>query len=503
MRLRDRAGLILGWRVVPASRVSLRARVGLLTFAGVILGIGLAVGGGYYFAQRELHQEVDQFLQRRAHAVSEAGRRPIDILELAAMLGVAGEAGSEAGRPPADPGSQRGRVAPPFIVGMALADFDAHLQILDSDGRPVFAISEVRLPVAAAERRLAGEGGEPVRRTVRLDGQRYRILTAPLGREGAVQVARDLGETDRALNDLLRRTIPLGALLAAAAAGLAWLVARRALRPVEQLTRAAEHVAQTQELAGTIEVTRDDEVGRLARSFNAMLDALQTSRRQQQQLVADAGHELSTPLTSMRTNIELLQRAEALPAEEHARILADVNAELRELGDLVRELVELAGEPGAVDEPVAAIDLADLAADAAARARRRTGREIATEATASGLVEGRRGALERAVDNLVSNATKFSPEGTPIRIVTDGGRLEVHDRGPGIAAEDRPLVFERFYRAAAARAEPGSGLGLAIVKQIVERHGGRVLVGVSPDGGAAVGFEIPLSATDDPSPAAE
>ena len=278
---------------------------------------------------------------------------------------------------------------------------------------------------------------------------------------------------------------------------MAWLLARRALRPVERLTSAAEHVARTQELAGTIDVARDDEVGRLARSFNAMLEALQTSRRQQQQLVADAGHELRTPLTSMRTNIELLQRAESLERSEQGRILADVNAELRELSELVRELVELAGEPGATDEPSTTIDLADLAADAAARAGRRTGRDITTEATSGGLIAGQRGSLERAVDNLVGNAVKFSPDGTPIRIVTGGGRLEVHDSGPGIPTEDRPLVFERFFRSASARAQPGSGLGLAIVKQIVERHGGRVWAGTSPTGGTAVGFEIPVSEADD------
>ncbi len=434
--------------------------------AGIVLSRDL-------IAQRELHQEVDQFLERRARAVSEVVQRPADLA------------------------LQRERGARPFIGRIALADFDAHVQILNTDGRPVFAISNVQLPVGAEDTRLANEGGGSVRRTVHLDGRRYRMLTTALGGNGAVQVARDLGETDRALNDLLSRTIPLGVILAAAAAAMAWLLARRALRPVERLTSAAEHVARTQELAGTIDVARDDEVGRLARSFNAMLEALQTSRRQQQQLVADAGHELRTPLTSMRTNIELLQRAESLERSEQGRILADVNAELRELSELVRELVELAGEPGATDEPSTTIDLADLAADAAARAGRRTGRDITTEATSGGLIAGQRGSLERAVDNLVGNAVKFSPDGTPIRIVTGGGRLEVHDSGPGIPTEDRPLVFERFFRSASARAQPGSGLGLAIVKQIVERHGGRVWAGTSPTGGTAVGFEIPLSEADD------
>jgi len=473
MRRWPRHGLILGWRVVPASRVSLRARVGLLAFAAVILGVGLAVGIGYYFAQRELHQEVDQFLERRAHAVAEVLQRPADLA------------------------LQRERGARPFIGRIPLADFDAHIQILNRDGRPIFAISNVRLPVAAEDGQIAEGAGESARRTVRLDGQRYRIVTAPLGGNGAVQVARDLGETDRVLNDLLRRTIPLGMILAAAAAAMAWLLARRALRPVEQLTRAAEHVAQTQELAGTIEVTRDDEVGQLARSFNSMLEALQASRRQQQQLVTDAGHELRTPLTSIRANIEILQRAGEPDEAERERIFVDVNTEIRELSELVRELVELAGDAGAGDEPASLLDLAELADDAADRARRRTGREVTTEMVGDCTIRGRPGALERAIDNLVGNAAKFSPADTPIRIRSEGGRLEVHDSGPGISPADRPLVFERFYRTEDARSAPGSGLGLAIVKQIIERHAGRVFADSSPAGGAAVGFELPAAGAED------
>lgn len=453
--------------------MSLQARVGLLAFIAVILGVGLTVGGGYYLTQRELRQEVDDFLERRAEVVAGTLGNP-------AAAGARGELGTL-----------------PVIGVIELADFDAHVQILDGEGQPVFSIGAVVLPVGSEERRLAAAGDAPVRRTAEIDGQRYRILTAPFIGEGAVQIARDLDETDRVLNDLLRRTVPLGAAIAVAAATAAWLLTRRALRPVAQLTDATERVARTQDLAATIEVNRGDEVGVLARSFNAMLEALRTSRQQQKRLVADAGHELRTPLTSIRTNVDLLQRVESLHEGERRRILTDVNAELHELSELVRELVELAGEPGADDEPFATLDLADLAVEAADRARRRTGREIATEASDREPVWGQLGSLERAIDNLVGNATKFTPEGTPIRIVTAGGRLEVHDAGPGISTEDQPLVFDRFFRSASARAEPGSGLGLAIVKQIIERLDGHVWAGTSPMGGAEVGFEIPTGKADD------
>lgn len=461
-----------GYRRRIEVAVSLRARVALLVFVLVVAGVGLAIGGGYWFAQRELHQEVDEFLARRARQIVQITEQPEEL-------------------------SRRSRQGVrPLLGAIAVAEFDALVQILDGAGRPVFFLSDTldggtRLPVDSAERRLAAEGGEDLRRTVRLDGQRYRLLTAPLPQLGAVQIARALGETDRALNDLLRRTIPLGAVVAAVAAAGAWLLARRALKPVARLTGAAEHVARTQDLAAAIEVSGDDEVGRLARSFNAMLAALATSRRQQQRLVADAGHELRTPLTSVRANIELLQRAESLDEAERRRILADADAEIRQLSELVRELVDLAGEAGADAEPVEALDLAELAAGAASRARRRTGRDVVVEAGGAAEVQARRGALERAVDNLVGNAAKFSPDGTPIRIVVEGRRLEVRDSGPGIPAEEQPLVFDRFFRAAGARAAPGSGLGLAIVKQVIERHGGRVWAADAPGGGAAVGFELP------------
>lgn len=453
--------------------MSLQTRVGLLAFIAVILGVGLAVGGGYFLAQRELRQEVDDFLERRAEAVT-------------------GTVGN-----PADASAQRERGTLPIIGVIELADFDAQVQILDGEGQPVFSIGAVRLPVDAEERRLATDGGAPLRRTAEVDGGRYRVLTTPFSGEGAVQIARDLDETDRVLNNLLRRTIPLGAIVAVAAATTAWLLTRRTLRPVEQLTDAAERVARTQDLSASIEASRDDEVGVLARSFNAMLEALNTSRQQQKRLVADAGHELRTPLTSIRTNVDLLRRVESIDDDERRQILTDVHTELHELSELARELVELAGEPGVDDEPFTTLDLADLAAEAAARARRRTGREVTTEVRDREPVGGQSGSLERAIDNLIGNATKFTPENTPIQIRTTAGRLEVHDAGPGIPTEDQPLVFERFFRSARARAEPGSGLGLAIVKQVIARHNGHVWVGTSPLGGAEVGFEIPTGEPND------
>ncbi len=277
----------------------------------------------------------------------------------------------------------------------------------------------------------------------------------------------------------------------AAAAILGWAFARRLVRPIERLRDTAERIARTQDLEAPIPQTGGGEVGSLATSFSTMVDALALSKRQQQQLVTDASHELRTPLTSLRTNAELLDRPDALNPEQQQRAVQGIRLEVNELTDLVSELVELATDR-ADDERPEVVPLRALADDVAERARRRTGREVTvtTEGTAGTVLVGPHMA-ERALANLVDNALKYSPGA--IAIVVDGCRVEVRDHGPGFAPEDRAHVFDRFYRSAEARTEPGSGLGLAIVQQIVSRHDGTVWATNRPEGGAAVGFELPAA----------
>ena len=278
----------------------------------------------------------------------------------------------------------------------------------------------------------------------------------------------------------------------AAAAVLGWAFARRLVRPIERLRDTAEQIARTQDLEAPIPETGGGEVGSLATSFSTMVDALSVSKRQQQQLVTDASHELRTPLTSLRTNAELLDRPDALNAEQQRGAVHGIRLEVNELIDLVSELVELATDR-ADDETPEAVPLRELADDIADRARRRTGREITVtvEGAPTSVLVGPHMA-ERALANLVDNAVKYSSGA--ISIVINGGRVEVRDEGPGFDPRDQPHVFDRFYRSAEARTEPGSGLGLAIVKQIVERHDGTVWATNRLGGGAAVGFELPAAA---------
>jgi two-component system sensor histidine kinase MprB len=181
---------------------------------------------------------------------------------------------------------------------------------------------------------------------------------------------------------------------------------------------------------------------------------------------------------------------------ERSKVLSDLQSELEELSALVAELVALATEQRADDEPITEIDLAALTEAVAERARRRTGRTVNVSASQT-VIAGRPLGLERALTNLVDNAAKWGPPDEPIEVTVDSDdnvtRVTVRDHGPGIAAADRPLVFDRFYRATAARSMPGSGLGLSIVKQVVTSHGGRVFAEAPSDGGpgAVVGFELP------------
>jgi two-component system sensor histidine kinase MprB len=259
---------------------------------------------------------------------------------------------------------------------------------------------------------------------------------------------------------------------------------------VRRLTEATEYVTETRDLSGRIEVDGGDELARLAASFNTMLAALEDSLRAQRQFVADASHELRTPLTSLRTNIEVLARSESMPAAEREKLLADVVEQLSEMSTLVAELVHLARGDVPAGEPET-LRLDELVLESVERARRNSPNvRFATELYES-TVEAVPSALERAVGNLLDNAAKWSPPGGTVEVAVTDHEVQVRDHGPGIDEADVPFVFDRFYRAPAARGMPGSGLGLAIVHQVAEAHGGEVLVERPPDGGTRMRLKLP------------
>jgi two-component system sensor histidine kinase MprB len=188
--------------------------------------------------------------------------------------------------------------------------------------------------------------------------------------------------------------------------------------------------------------------------------------------------------------VSVLRRFEQLPDESRKQILDDLDLETRELTTLVNELVDLATDRAA-DELPQRVVLADIAGRVAERAQRRSGREVHVSADAS-VANVRINGVERAVQNLVDNAVKFSAGG-PVHLSISNGRISVRDHGPGLAPGDDERIFQRFYRAVAARSLPGSGLGLSIVSSVAEAHGGTVFARNAPGGGAEIGFTLPLA----------
>ncbi|WP_320671158.1 HAMP domain-containing sensor histidine kinase [Patulibacter defluvii] len=350
------------------------------------------------------------------------------------------------------------------------------------------------LPVDGAARAVARGDDELLLRDETVRGRHVRVLTVRDGFGGALQVARPLTEVDDALARLrwILLAVCLGGLVVGGGLGLG--VSRATVRPVARLTDAAEQVTETGDLGHRIDQPGEDELGRLARSFNRMLGALEASRDAQRALVADASHELRTPLTSARANIELLQRAPDLPADERATALGDVRRQLEELTVLVGDLVDLARpREQLVDEPEE-LDLDALVADAVARAQRNAPRVRFALERAPTVVRGSRMRLTRAVSNLLDNAAKFSPDGATVEVDVRDGTVTVRDHGPGVDPGDLPHVFDRFWRAPAARGLPGSGLGLAIVRHVAEGHDGRVEAANAAGGGALLRLTLPTVA---------
>ncbi|HEX3452999.1 MAG TPA: HAMP domain-containing sensor histidine kinase [Gaiellaceae bacterium] len=324
-----------------------------------------------------------------------------------------------------------------------------------------------------------------------IDGVHSRALgfTAP----GAlVRLSTSLVGVDRDLTRLrwLLIFISLGGVGAAVLLGA--LVSGRALAPLRRLTATTEDIVATGDLTRRTGQRGRDEISRLSARLDELLAMLESSLRTQRQLVADASHELRTPITTVRANVELLAEPGSLDESERAELLVDVRDELESMTTLVGELVELArGEEP--DLPAREFRLDEVVRTAVDRTARRAPEVSFRTRLEPSLVTGVPERVERAVANLLDNARKWSPANATVDVAVHDGLVEVRDRGPGIAETDRPRVFDRFYRSPAARGMPGAGLGLAIVKQIADAHGGTVTIDSAPDGGAVLRLQLSLS----------
>lgn len=440
-------------------RMPLRRRVGVLAALGVGLAVLITAMAAYWTVRVQLTQSVDEDLLARAQAA------------------VPGPLGNP---------SELTQLTPePFVAaGLRVA-------LMRSDGVASFPRGYAP-PLGEPELAVAQGNADQSIRTALLEGESFRVVAVPAASDFALVLAQSTATVDRVLDQLGLVSVIAGGLGIGLAAWAGASIARAGLRPVERLTAAAEHVAATGEL-DPIEIHGEDEIGRLAHAFNAMLTALEEARTRQRRLVADAGHELRTPLTSLRTNLDLLAQSDrqgGLDGAERAELIDDVRAQISELSTLVMDLMELSRE----DEPQAhyeTVDLADIVRDALTRVRRRAPNITFSAELRPWLVEGDARLLGRAATNLLDNAAKWSPPGGTVWLSLHDGTLEVDDEGPGIAEDDLPHVFERFYRSEEARGRPGSGLGLAIVRTAALRHGGHVSAGHAPAGGARLTMRLP------------
>jgi two-component system, OmpR family, sensor histidine kinase MprB len=463
--------------------VTLRTRIAAAAGLAVALAVIAAAVAVYLGVRGELRSEVDSSLRDRA----EAARRFVE--------GGPFGAGLLPGRP------DRRRDLPPQSPEPFGAP-QGYLQVVLSSGRAVRRPNEPEaLPVSARARQIARDRSGEQLADVTVDGIHLRVLTQGLPRVGAVQAARPLDEVDRQLHRILIVLVCVGGAGVALGAGFGALVARTALSPIVRFTRRTEELAADPDPSERMEVTGRDELTRLARSFNATLDALERSVEAQRHLVADASHELRTPIASLRANIQTLQHADRLPPSERESLRADIVDELDELTALVADVVELArgAKPSDSADDVRLDRLVDAAVERArARAGDRAAFRVDTQPT---VVRGDPQRIQRAISNLIDNALKWRPPGAAVEIELAGGELAVRDHGPGFDDADLSHVFERFYRADSARGMPGSGLGLAIVRQAAEAHGGRAEACNAQGGGALVrvSFGPPLPAFSDPS----
>jgi two-component system sensor histidine kinase MprB len=446
--------------------MSLRARLTIVAAAAVTVAVAASSVAVYLLMRSDLRGQVDDQLRGRAALIQR------------------------------DPGILRS-FDPRFFHGIPQPGFGGggdYIQLVNSAGeiaRP--SPGQASVPVSDSTVAVAAGERDGFLADTHVAGVHARVLTAPLAPGLALQVVRPLNEVDHELNRLrwILLLVSLGCVGLAAVGGA--FVSRAALAPVRRVTDAAERVSRTRDPSERVPAAGRDELSRLAGAFNTMLgelgDAIETQRR----FVADASHELRTPLTSLQTNIEVLRSAAKLSPEQRARLLADLEREAHEMRGLVSGLLELArGDNSA--QPQAQIQLDEVVERCVERARARfpaIGFELDAQRTT---VDGEPERIERAIWNLLENAGKWSPDGSTVEISVREGAVSVRDHGPGIADLDKPHVFERFYRADAARSMPGSGLGLAIVREVADAHGGTVAAENAEGGGTVLRLSLPVSA---------
>ena len=475
--------------------MSLRRRItGAVALAVAGVAVMLAAAG-YVSTRSELTSQVRQELWQRSRSFIGGGSSP-------------GESRSEADRRSASepgggpeacslPAALVGRSSSTLTSSRALGGAPPYFQSVCPDRRVVTADGAVpQLPVTRQVLDIARTARGSLYFAATAHGVHVEVLAfADQPDRKANEIALPLAPVDSALHALLMTYLWLigAGVLVAGIAGL--VISRSALAPILRFSAATERVTRSPDRHRRLEETGAEELRRLASSFNHTLDALERSLESQRHLIADASHELRTPMAALRSNIQIFLDAERLPEEERRGLQAAIVAELDELAKLVSDVLQLA-RGSMPTERVEPVELHEIVRDAVDRARRRAPElrfELDLEPT---VILNSPEQVFRAVTNVIDNARTWSAEGGVIEVSLRHGILSVRDHGPGFVEEDLGRVFDRFYRSENARRLPGSGLGLAIVKQTAEARGGFATAANAPDGGAIlrISFGPPVEA---------
>jgi signal transduction histidine kinase len=354
-------------------------------------------------------------------------------------------------------------------------------QVVSADGRVLAASPNIRGKPPIAD--FDPGGGRAVRTVDAPDDaetETYRLWAgAGPSPEGPVTVYLGTSlESVHEASSALRRALLVGVPVVVALLALGtWLVLGGALRRMDRIRREVDSITEDRLDRRVPDTGVDDEVGRLAATMNRMLARLEASARRQRDFVADVSHDLQSPLAAQRAQVEVaLARPESTDVSS---LGADLLSTTTQMERLVADLLVLAAvDAGAPAPEATAIDLEDVVLEEAARARVAVPLDLDTSRVSAAPVRADRGELQRIVRNLIDNAVAHASSRVELRVTTEGdrGRLDVLDDGPGVAAEDRELIFERFHRGDRARsgATGGSGLGLAIARGLAERAGGRL-----------------------------
>lgn len=446
----------------PDGSMSLRWRLALLSATLVAFAVGVITVAAYWSVSSYITSTIDHQLEERADVMLTRASAPGFYASAETEIAILSEYANGARIALIPPGWE-------YVIGESIALPESDFLTHNIAGSEMLSTSAERIFVKRDD-------------------------------TGAVVVlAKDMVETEKQLTTLGVILLLIGGCGVLASILLGFVIANEGLKPLARLQRAVEDIVRTDELR-SIPVVGNDEFAKLTRSFNDMLKALRESRTRQTQLVADAGHELKTPLTSMRTNIELLLmtskgNGQNIPQEELDGLRHDVLAQMSEMSALIGDLVDLAREESTeVSEIVDLNQVLEIALDR--MESRRMSVKIEVSETVDWKLKGDDFSLTRALVNVLDNAIKWSPENGTVRVLMKQldkktVRIVIDDSGPGIAETERELVLERFYRAVSSRSMPGSGLGLAIVNQAVQRHGGQLVVGESDDGGTRIIIDLP------------